>query len=77
MDDEGIPRRTLLGCEDFSDSGGRESVRAKAVDGFGGESYGAPGAEDFSGSGDVGGVVGVEMEGWWHFWYGSGSEARA
>ena len=73
MDDKGIPGGALLGGEDFGDGLGREGVGAEAVDGFGGEGHCAVSAKDLGGLLDVGGVVGVEMEGVRHFGYVSGS----
>ena len=55
--------RTLLGEEDFFDGLGREGVGAEAVDGLGGEGYSAAVAQDFSGTGDVFGVLGVQTQG--------------
>jgi hypothetical protein len=66
MDDEGVPGRALLGGEDGGDSGGVEGVGSEAVDGFGGEGDEVALAEEVGGALDVGGLGGVEMEGWGH-----------
>ena len=74
VDNEWVPGGALFGFEDFGDGFRRKRIGAEAVDGLGGEGYGAARTEDVGGALDVGGVVGVEMEGWWHSGYGSGLE---
>ena len=53
VDDEGVPVGAVFGEEDFGDCVGVERVGSEAVDGFGGEGYGAAVAEDLGGAGDV------------------------
>ena len=59
----GVPVGALLGDEDFFYSRGVERVGSQAVDGFGGEGYGAALAQETGGTGDVGRIGGFEALG--------------
>ena len=53
VDDNGIPVGPFFGSEDASYSIGVEGVGSEAVDGFGGEGYGASVAKNCGGVGDA------------------------
>lgn len=77
MDDERIPGGTLFRFEYLCDGRRRERVSAKAINGFGGKGDRTTSAEDRRSLVNIGGFASIEMECWWHFGYGSGSEARS